>query len=380
MDVTFELVIYVKSSDLRRIRRFLSELGRDDFAEATNPYDEPSSERLVTLSLYDELKKSLEVVQRAVSQNFEFKTEIREYSSLLWQEAWESEYSGFDTDLFSIRSVEDNPDTTESISEDSIELDQTITSGSGEKLETNEKISRRKTDPEKTTKRDKGKSKFKAKNSENSKNPITSEAKSNDLHSTAFSEDAIYQKHGSSKDIPMLDKAHTLSKIMIRAGKAFGAGDHATTKATLLLMEKTLSPPTSENEAFLDVGCGTGIFAIWAYKYGFRTIVATDIDEEAIDASHYNRRLNNAQFDIYQDPLPPPGQYKVIVANILPPALNMLFDVFKERLAENGILFLAGFNESNISDIETDWIKAGFLEVSQKKERGWIAVALKHRM
>ncbi len=112
MDVTFELVIYVKGSDLRRIRRFLSELGRDDFAEATNPYDEPSSERFVSLSLYDEVKKSLENIQRAVSQNFEFKTEIREYSSLLWQEAWESEYSGFDTELFSIRSVEDDGDST----------------------------------------------------------------------------------------------------------------------------------------------------------------------------------------------------------------------------------------------------------------------------
>ena len=174
-------------------------------------------------------------------------------------------------------------------------------------------------------------------------------------------------------------KTNELKEIKIQRGRAFGAGDHATTKAALLLMEETLLTSPINYQSFLDVGCGTGIFAIWASKFGFQQIIATDIDDDAIEASQYNRSLNQVYFEIHQNPTPPAGSYDVIVANILPPALNLLFPSIKERLSDHGIFFIAGFNDSNFQEIKTEWIKAGFVDFCTRNERGWIAVALKHK-
>lgn len=170
----------------------------------------------------------------------------------------------------------------------------------------------------------------------------------------------------------------SLGRIYLRGNQAFGRGDHATTKALLLLLEKTLIPEESLVQSFLDVGCGTGIFAIWAEKFGFRHVVATDTDPIAIDATKKNRQRNSCTFEVYETPIPPPDNYDVIVSNILPPTLNMLFPIFKERLAKKGSLFLSGFNEANFVDVESDWIRNEFTTAEVLNERGWTAVLLKH--
>jgi len=167
-------------------------------------------------------------------------------------------------------------------------------------------------------------------------------------------------------------------KIFLTSNQAFGRGDHATTKATLILLEKVLSAEDCVDQSFLDVGCGTGIFAIWAEKFGFRQVIATDTDPVAIDATKKNRQRNGCSFEVYETPIPPAGQYDVIVSNILAPTLNMLFPIFKERLAKEGSLLLSGFNEANFVDVELDWERNGLSKVEVINERGWTAVLLKH--
>ena len=170
----------------------------------------------------------------------------------------------------------------------------------------------------------------------------------------------------------------SFNNIFLNSNQAFGRGDHATTKATLILLEKVLNPEDSLDKSFLDVGCGTGIFAIWAEKFGFQQVIATDTDSVAIAATKKNRQRNGCSFEVYETPIPPAGQYDVIVSNILAPTLNMLFPIFKERLSKEGSLFLSGFNEANFVDVERDWKRIGLYKVAVINERGWTAVLLKH--
>lgn len=277
MDKTFELIVHCKHTELTLIKRFLSHLDRLDFVESLVDLDSDSTNSNTIISVFDESKQNLIVIQAKIVEQFQSPTEIREYSSVLWKNAWEEDFSGFESGHF--------------------------------KFTTHETPS-----------------------------PST---------------------------------------ILIEPIGAFGLGDHATTKATILLLERALKRSSIGTRSFLDVGCGTGIFAIWAAKFGFQSVAATDIDDIAIQSTIRNRALNHVNFEIFQDATPPIGSFDVVVSNILPPALNFLFPLFKERLNANGKLFIAGFNEANIPEVEKDWKLVGFEQVSSHEERGWIAVELR---
>jgi ribosomal protein L11 methyltransferase len=276
MDKTFELIVHCKHTELTLIKRFLSHLDRQDFVESLVDLDSNSAHSNTLISVFDESKQSLVFIQAKIHEQFESTTEIREYSSVLWKNAWEEDFSGFESDHFNFTTCEPPSPST----------------------------------------------------------------------------------------------------ILIEPIGAFGLGDHATTKATIILLERALKRNSVVTRSFLDVGCGTGIFAIWAAKFGFQNIVATDIDDIAIQSTIRNRTLNQVNFEVFKDSTPPQGSFDVVVSNILPPALNLLFPIFKERLKANGKLFIAGFNEANILDVEKDWKLVGFEQVSSQTERGWIAVEL----
>ncbi len=60
--------------------------------------------------------------------------------------------------------------------------------------------------------------------------------------------------------------------LKIKPGMAFGSGFHPTTKLTMILTEKHIKPGMK----VLDMGCGSGILTILAYRLGARKIVAVD--------------------------------------------------------------------------------------------------------
>ncbi len=132
---------------------------------------------------------------------------------------------------------------------------------------------------------------------------------------------------------------------MIDPGRAFGTGAHATTRLTLELIQKT--GPGS----LLDVGCGSGVLSIAAAKLGFRPIVAIDIDDDAVDITRANARVNGVTLDAYRsdalaDDLPPAD---VVVANVALDVVERLLPRLDARLA----------------------ITSGYLERDDPKVTGW---------
>ena len=76
--------------------------------------------------------------------------------------------------------------------------------------------------------------------------------------------------------------------IRLTPGRAFGTGEHATTRMCLELME---SHGTARGSV-LDVGTGSGILAIAAWRLGCRPVTALDTDPEAVSVAARNATLN----------------------------------------------------------------------------------------
>jgi ribosomal protein L11 methyltransferase len=85
--------------------------------------------------------------------------------------------------------------------------------------------------------------------------------------------------------------ARTLGRRVIRLtpGRAFGTGEHATTRMCLAMLENRIRP----DEGLLDVGTGSGILAIAGRMLGAEPVVAIDIDPVAVWVAARNAAIND---------------------------------------------------------------------------------------
>ncbi|HKY32694.1 MAG TPA: 50S ribosomal protein L11 methyltransferase [Candidatus Polarisedimenticolia bacterium] len=77
-------------------------------------------------------------------------------------------------------------------------------------------------------------------------------------------------------------------RILLTPGRAFGTGEHATTRACLEMLESHAGPGRS----MLDAGTGSGILAIAARLLGCDPVAAFDTDPESVEVAARNARLN----------------------------------------------------------------------------------------
>lgn len=126
--------------------------------------------------------------------------------------------------------------------------------------------------------------------------------------------------------------------VHLDPGMAFGTGTHATTAFCLQWLDA--HPPTSKS--VIDYGCGSGILAIAAHKLGAATVVAVDIDPQALQATRENARRNDCDIDVlYPESL---GQRSadLVLANILANPLIELAPDMAQRVHVGGQLVMTG--------------------------------------
>ena len=78
--------------------------------------------------------------------------------------------------------------------------------------------------------------------------------------------------------------------LVLDPGRAFGTGQHQTTRLVLGLLRDLLADRPCA--AMLDLGCGSGILAMAAVRWGCGRAVAVDIDGEALDNARANLAAN----------------------------------------------------------------------------------------
>ena len=161
--------------------------------------------------------------------------------------------------------------------------------------------------------------------------------------------------------------------IVIEPKMSFGTGHHETTH----MMVQHLLQLDLENKKVLDMGCGTGILAIFAEMKGAKSLDAIDIDNWCYENSLENVARNNCKnIAVYEgdSSLLIEKKYNVIIANINRNILLMDMKVYANCLEENGVLLLSGFYEQDIPVIDAEVSRYGLKLDKFIQRNNWVAL------
>ena len=154
--------------------------------------------------------------------------------------------------------------------------------------------------------------------------------------------------------------------IRLDPGLAFGTGTHPTTRMCL----RWIAQHGVQGQRVLDYGCGSGILAIGAAKYGAREIDAVDIDDAAVTSTVLNAEANGVSL-VAGLPDKAQGQYQTVLANILASPLKVLAPLLVSYVASGGSLVLAGILERQADELKAAYAPWIQLEVADSED-GWI--------
>lgn len=154
--------------------------------------------------------------------------------------------------------------------------------------------------------------------------------------------------------------------IRLDPGLAFGTGTHPTTRMCLRWIARQPGLPGP----VLDYGCGSGILAIGAAKFGATDIDAVDIDEAAVESTRLNAEANGVRLNAGL-PEAAQGTYRTVLANILATPLKVLAPLLCAHVAEGGALVLAGILERQADELKAAYVPFLSLAV-EDQEDGWI--------
>jgi ribosomal protein L11 methyltransferase len=186
--------------------------------------------------------------------------------------------------------------------------------------------------------------------------------------------------------------AQALYVIRLDPGLAFGTGTHPTTRMCLRWLARATTPAAMDLERspvdadffrggpskdfknplgrVLDYGCGSGILAIGAAKFGAITIDAVDIDEAAVQTTLANAQANQVQLNAGL-PERARGQYQTVLANILATPLKVLAPLLCAHVSKGGHLVLAGILARQADELKAAYAPWCALQVTDSED-GWI--------
>ncbi|MFQ5669832.1 MAG: RsmE family RNA methyltransferase [Acidobacteriota bacterium] len=167
--------------------------------------------------------------------------------------------------------------------------------------------------------------------------------------------------------------------IRIPRGRAFGTGEHPSTRLAAALVEEEVEPGSS----LLDLGAGTGLLAAVARLQGARPVVAVDHDSLACRAARTTAELNHlSDFLVVcgtAAALRPGPRYQAVAANLEEDALLELLPALSRVVAPGGSLILSGLLREQVGIVVERGRRWGFLEKGRRAEGEWSAVLLSPR-
>lgn len=154
--------------------------------------------------------------------------------------------------------------------------------------------------------------------------------------------------------------------LLIEAAMAFGTGHHGTTLGCLRALDRLVTDGFSA-QSVLDVGCGTAVLAMAAARIWDGTILASDIDEVAVDVAAANVTANGLEGRVLcleaagldHPKLVESGPYDLIFANILKGPLIALADDITSSLRPGGRVILSGILNEQADEVIEVYTRAG---------------------
>ncbi|HKO87038.1 MAG TPA: 50S ribosomal protein L11 methyltransferase [Burkholderiales bacterium] len=157
--------------------------------------------------------------------------------------------------------------------------------------------------------------------------------------------------------------------LVLDPGLAFGTGSHPTTRLCLRWLEARVAPGMT----MLDYGCGSGILAIAAAKFGAINVMGVDIDPVAVNQARLNAERNQVEacFIGTEESLSYEGN--IVAANILAMPLKLLAPLLASHCKPGGRIVLAGLLDSQDEEVAEAY-RPWFEMSVYAREEGWTAL------
>jgi len=165
-------------------------------------------------------------------------------------------------------------------------------------------------------------------------------------------------------------------EILIDPKMSFGTGHHDTTSVMLQQMLNI----EFDGRTVLDMGCGSGILAIFASMRGAESTEAIDIDEWAFRNAEENctaNRVSNVRV-VQGDATAISRQaYDIILANINRNIILRDLEIYVKKLVPGGHLLVSGFLQEDEAIINDAASRLNLKVVSTKRSGNWSSVHYK---
>lgn len=164
--------------------------------------------------------------------------------------------------------------------------------------------------------------------------------------------------------------------IVIEPKMSFGTGHHETTH---MMIQQMLFLDFT-NKSVLDMGCGTGILAIFAEMKGAKSVDAIDIDNWCYLNSIENVERNHCkQITVLEgdSSLLENRFYDVIIANINRNILLSDMNVYSKSLNKNGWLLLSGFYTEDIAVLDAKATSYKLNLMNTITRNNWVSLCYK---
>jgi ribosomal protein L11 methyltransferase len=139
--------------------------------------------------------------------------------------------------------------------------------------------------------------------------------------------------------------------IVIDPSMGFGTGHHATTRLCLELLQQI----EVRDRRVIDVGTGSGVLALAAWRLGASSVAAIDNDADALQNARDNIDRNGAAglIEVLEAELSsvsfPPAD--IVLANLTGAVLQRYADPLQRLAASSGVLIVSGFGSDELEEI-----------------------------
>lgn len=171
--------------------------------------------------------------------------------------------------------------------------------------------------------------------------------------------------------------------LLIEAAMAFGTGHHGTTLGCLRALDLLIGDGFTATKV-ADIGCGTAVLAMAAARVWDGTMIASDIDQVAVDVAVANLKANGmdgavrcveaAGFD--HPDLKDTAPYDLIFANILKGPLIALAPDIAANLRDGGFAILSGILNEQADEVVQVYARSGVNLVQSNQIGEWTTLIL----
>ncbi len=171
--------------------------------------------------------------------------------------------------------------------------------------------------------------------------------------------------------------------LLIEAAMAFGTGHHGTTLGCLRALDR-LATDGFIGRRVVDIGCGTAVLAMAAARIWDAPVLASDIDEVAVDVAKANVTANAldgrvtcveaAGFD--HPTLAQAAPFDLVFANILKGPLVALAPDMAQALQPGGYAILSGILNEQADNVVEVYARSGINLVHRDSIVDWTTLTL----